>query len=480
MNPIDRTVAFFSAEAGLRRAKARQGIKAVMNYDAASKGRRTYNWKSPASSPDASAYGHREQIRQLARDMVRNRPLAARAKDVIVGAVVGTGIIPSIAGNAPQDVKDQIAEIIAQHLMSTDIDALGENTLPMLQEIVMSAVVSDGEMLVRMRKRDPRFSAGMVLPFQVQLMEADYLNQTVASYNSNLVLEGVEYGPTGAIEAYHLWSEHPGSVKRWTGLKTTRVSAGEIIHVRRTDRPEQTRGVSWFAPVMLTMGEISDYQEAQILKQRMAALMAGVVTTEDGGIEPNLASIEDLAPGALVKLPQGNTVQWTNPPSVQGYKEFMGEAMGMVAMGIGITRESLSGDLSGVNFSSARMGHMVMDRNVERWQQNIMIEQFCTGIERWLLQMWKLVPSLPKAEFTLDWTAPKRPLIDPAREIPANIDAVDAGLVSMQRTQRQMGYDPDVIRRERVQDMALDAAAKLPLRIPAVKAPPVVDPNQGN
>lgn len=476
MNFLDRTVAFFSAEAGLRRAKARQGIKAVMNYDSASKGRRTYGWKSPASGPDAAAYGQRETIRQLARDMVRNRPLATRARDVIVGSVVGTGIMPSVASTDTPEVKAKISEVVNRHLLSIDIDALGANTLPMLQEIAMGAVVTDGEVLVRLRKRDPRFATGLALPFQIQIMEADYLNQTITANGSNIVLEGVEYGPTGAVEAYHLWSEHPGAVKRWTGLATSRVPAAEIIHVRRTDRPEQTRGVSWFAPVMLTMGEISDYQEAQILKQRMAALMAGIVITEEDGTKPDMAGITDLAPGALVSLPAGNSIEWTQPPKVDGYKEFLGEAMGMVAMGMGITRESLSGDLSGVNFSSARMGHMIMDRNVERWQQNIMIEQFCTGIERWMLDIWRLDKRLPKPNFTLDWTAPKRPLIDPAREMSAAIEAVDAGLSSMQRTQRQMGYDPEVIRRERQQDMQADHDANLPPRGPkAVPDKPVND-----
>jgi len=482
MNPLDRVVSFFSAEAGLIRAKARAGIKVLMNYDAASKGRRTQGWKSPASSADGAGYGHRIHVRQLARDMVRNRPLAARAREVIVGAVVGTGIMPSVhAPGTTVAVKDRITAIVARHLLSTDIDALRENTLPMLQEIAMSAVVSDGEILVRRRIRDPRLEAGLALPFQIELMEADYLNTNITANGENMVVEGVEYGPTGAVEAYHLWSQHPGAVIRTTAfaLKSTRVAAQDIIHVRRTDRPGQTRGVSWFAPVMMTMGEISDYQEAQILKQRMAALLAGVVIPDENAADVNLKEIEDLAPGALVKLPAGNKVEWTNPPKVDNYKEFMAEAMGMVAMGLGITRESLSGDLSGVNFSSARMGHMVMDRNVERWQQNVMIEQFCSGVERWLLDAWALMSGLPKVEFTLDWTAPRRPLIDPTREIPASIDAVDAGLTSMQRTQRQMGYDPEIIRRERVQDLEMDAAAGLSPRVPAAK-PPQISVTQTN
>lgn len=472
MNPLDRLVNFFAPAAGNHRLRARAATQALMNYDAASKGRRTYGWKAPGTSADAAGQKARAQLRQLARDMVRNRPLAARAKDVIVGAVVGTGILPSVAApKASQAVKDRIAEVIQRHLMSTDIDTLGENTLPMLQEIVMGTVVTDGEILARRRNRDPRYAARLALPFQVEMLEADYLNTTITANGENVVIEGVEYGPTGAVEAYHLWSEHPGGARWFRPLKTERVNARDILHIRRTDRPGQTRGVSWFAPVMMTLGEISDYQEAQILKQRMSALLAGVITTEEGATPANVSEISELQPGALARLPIGNTIEWTEPPSVEGYGEFMGEAAGAIAIGMGITRESLSGNLKGVNYSSGRMGHLVQDRNVARWQQNLMIEQFCSGIERWVIEAWPLMSGLPRAQFTLDWTAPRRPLIDPSKEIPAMIDAVDAGMNSMQRLQREQGLDPDVIRRERAQDMELDQAAKLPARVPAVKPP---------
>lgn len=481
MNPIDALINFFDPKAGHSRLRSRKASAAVMNYDAASRGRRTYGWKAPSTSADAAGFGGaRIQLRQLARDMVRNRPLAMRAREVIVGAVVGSGIMPSInAPGASQRRKDQISAAVFRHLLSKDIDALGENTLPMLQEIVMGAVITDGEMLVRRRYRNTRFAPDLVLPFQIELLEADYLNDAVSSWGENMVFEGVEYGPTGAIEAYHLWTDHPGSTRRFRPITSTRVSAKDIIHVRRTDRPGQTRGVSWFAPVMMTMGEISDYQEAQILKQRMAALLAGVVTTDEDGTVPNLAAIEELSPGALVRLPAGNKVEWTDPPSVEGYGEFMGEAVGMVAMGMGITRESLSGNLKGVNYSSGRMGHMVQDRNVQRWQQNLMIEQFCVGIEAWLLEHWALMKNLPQVPFTLDWTAPRRPLIDPTKEIPAFIEAVDAGMTSMQRVQREQGYDPEVIRKERVQDRDLDKAENLPPRIPVAK-PPQINVTQGD
>ena len=463
MNPIDAVVNFFSPEAGYRRIKARAQTAAVMNYDAASKGRRTYGWKAPNTAADAAAYGQRPQLRQLSRDMIRNRPLAARVQSVITGSVIGTGIVPSV--NLPtgsEKAKRDIEQTLRDHLGSPDIDALGENNLYGLQAIVMNTVISDGEIFVRQRLRDTRFNPELKIPLQVELIEADWLDTTISSNGQNQVIEGVEYGPTGAIEAYHFWNRHPGEVRvPMTGLKSSRWPSSRVLHIRRSDRPGQMRGVPWLAPVMMTLGEISDYVEAQILKQRMAALLAGVITASSDGAAPDTKSLSDLAPGALVTVPEGSEVNWTSPPKVDGYAEFIKQAVAMIAVGVGVTYESLSGDLSQVNFSSAQMGHMVMDRNVDIWQAMV-INQFCRGVATWLLDAWRLQPDFPKRPFSLDWTAPRRPLINPRNDVPAMVEEMESGLTSRQRQQRQLGLDPDTIRRERVEDMKADQKAGLP------------------
>ena len=462
MNPVDAVVNFFAPESGHARIKSRMATAALMNYDAASKGRRTYGWKAPGTSADSAAYGVRPQLRQLSRELIRNRALAHRAQTVVTGSVVGTGIVPSAKVNGGSaKAKLDIEAALNAHINTTAIDALGEHTLFGLQRIAMNAVFSDGEVLVRRRMRDPRFSAGLILPLQIELVECDWLNTTVMTNGENKVIEGAEYGPTGAIEAYHFWDRHPGDVTAMGQNKSTRWPASSVIHVRRCDRPGQLRGVPWLAPVMMTLGEISDYQEAQILKQRMAALLAGVITPGPDGALPDTGALSDLAPGALVSVPEGSQVNWTHPPKVDGYGEFMKQAEAKIAVGVGITYESLSGDLSMVNFSSAQMGHMVMDRNVAIWQ-DMMIEQFCSGVERWLLEAWALVASLPRRQFSLEWTAPRRPLINPRNDLPAMVEEIDAGLTSRQRQQRQLGYDPETIRRERQEDMAADQAAGLP------------------
>lgn len=365
-------------------------------------------------------------------------------------------------GGGDDAAKAAAMAVLRQHLWTPDIDTLGENTLFGLQAIVMNAVFSDGEVFVRQRPRNTRFNPTLKIPFQIELIEPDFLNTTITSNGQNKVVEGLEYGPTGAVVAYHFWNQHPGDLHTlMTPLTSTRWDAKRVLHIRRTGRPGQSRGIPWMAPVMMTLGEISDYVEAQILKQRMAALLAGVVTAAEDGTKPDTKALDDLAPGALVEVPFGSQVNWTTPPRVDAYSEFIKQAVAMIAIGIGVTYESLSGDLSQVNFSSAQMGHMIMDRNVEIWQI-MLINQFCEGVERWLMEAWALMPSFPKQAFELDWTAPRRPLINPRNDIPAMIDEINAGLTSRQRKQRQLGLDPETIRRERVADMQADYNAGLP------------------
>ncbi|MEP5730373.1 MAG: phage portal protein [Sulfitobacter sp.] len=463
VNFLDRAILSLSPERGLRRIKAKSAANAVMNYDAASRGRRTSGWKAPATAADASAFGNRPRLRNLSRDMIRNRPYAARAQSVVTGNVVGTGIMPSVEMDPENQASSEAAlKFLKSHLMTTAIDAAGVNTLPGLQTQVMNAVFSDGEVLARQRLRKRSFNSKLPLLFQVQLMECDYLDETKQSHGRNEVVEGIEYGPTGRIEAYHLYDRHPGDVQFWRGrqLASSRVPAGQILHVRRSDRPGQMRGAPWLAPVMMALGELSDYQEAEILKQRMAALLAFFRENEDAIPDAAKTQISELAPGAVIDLEPGQKITPTSPPSKDGYSDFMRQGVFTIAMGLGITGESLSGDLRGVNFSSGRMGRMEMDRFIQVWQQQLVIDQFCAGIGEWSRDVWRMQgqsePNLPPVPASIGWTAPRRPLIDPSKEISASVAEIDAGLTSRSRKQRELGYDPETIAAERAEDALRD------------------------
>jgi lambda family phage portal protein len=455
MNLLDRAILSVAPQRGLARIQAKVKAQLLMNYDGASKGRRTYGWKSPSTDADTAAFGSREKLRNLSRDMIRNRSLAARGQAVVTGNVVGTGILPSVRMEDTSQAE-QAMEVLRSHLLTPAVDTYGINALPALQTQVMNAVFCDGEVLVRRRMRDTRYEKGLVLPFQIQIMEVDHLDLTVTSNGGNEVVEGIEYGPTGKAMAYHLLDRHPGDMSggHVGRQRTTRVPAEQILHIRKTDRPGQIRGVPWLAPVMMTIGEVSDYQEGQILKQKVASMLAFFIEASDDGEVYKGKELADLEPGAIVGLKPGQKMSATVPPALDSYEVFMREGIRTIATGLGLTYESF-GDLTGVNFSSGRMGRMEMDRFIQVWQQQIIIGQFCTGVARWTLETWKLVQlskNLPSPPDKIEWTAQRRPLIDPSKEISAAVEEITAGLTSRQRKQREMGLDPEVIARERAED----------------------------
>lgn len=446
---LDRAILSVSPTRGLSRIEARAKANILMNFDAGGNGRRVKGWKSPATDADAASLAGRATMRQRSRDMIRNAPFAKRAQSVVTNNVVGSGIIPTITGSNKSAVE-AASNVILPFLNSTDLDAHGALDLNAMQTVVCNSVFESGEVLAVRRMRT---SGGSSLPLAVELMEVDHLNQTIVSYDGNEVVDGVEFDADGVAAFYHLYEQHPGAATRKRTLKTRRVPASDVLHIRRIDRPGQVRGVPWLAPVMLTLGEMRDYQEAQILKQKISALLAGVVNPGDRKVPPNAPGLSDLAPGAIVYAEDGQEVKFTDPPTVDDYDAVMRLGLSAVAMGIGITYESLSGDLSRVNYSSMRAGRLEMDKNIETWQKQVLIGQFCAGIGRWAFDAYRLKQSGRISPMQMDWTAPARAMVDPSKEVPVVLKKIEGGLSSLQREQRKMGLNPDAIARERTEDI---------------------------
>lgn len=463
MSLIDRAIAGLSPAWAYRRAQARAALNVLAHYDAATTGNRGASWKRSSSDADGAA-GNRARIAFTGRDMMRNTPLALRAQQVIVNNVIGDGIIWKVNGGTDRR-KKALQKALKTHFDTTAIDADGRSNLYGLQRLVKNAVVADGEVLLRRRRRSNR--DGLALPFQIEVLEIDHLDTArdgVLGYigAEGEVREGIEYDAIGRRIAYWLFPRHPGAMTTWRGgLESKRVLATEIIHIYRQDRPKQMRGVSWFAPVALALQDLADGQDAQIMRQKIAACFAAfriapeadyaASTTETADV----AGLGTLVPGRIQNLAPGEDIRFSAPPAVDGYDTFTRLVLQTVASGMGITYEALSGDLSKVNFSSGRMGRMEMDRNVSAWQWLLMIPQMMQPLAAWALEAWALGNGLrPDDDMEIQWVPPHRMLVDPAREIVALRDEVKAGFASRQGQIRRLGYDPEDILAEQIADRA--------------------------
>jgi len=453
MNLLDRALRQIAPEAALRRVRSRAALDVMMNYQAATPGKRGASWRATGSDADTAARGARERLAYIARDMVRNTAFATRVQMVVANNVVGDGIIPKVVGGTKAQ-RASLFAAIERHCDTVLIDADGRQNLYGLQRIAAQSIVEAGEVLIRLRLRD--MTDGLPLPFQLQILEADYLDDTRDGTltNGNTVSGGIEFDLIGRRVAYYLFNEHPGAMY---GLRRTwessRVPASSVLHLYRQDRPGQMRGVSWFAPVALRLQDFADGQDAHLMRQKIAACFAAFrqapEAEQPGADAADPAGLADrIIPGRIQNLLPGETISFATPPPVSGYDEFNRWVFRAVSADIGVTYEALTNDFSGVNFSSARMGRMEMDRNVKSWQWLMMVPLMCQPIGAWMVEAWRLMSQQAKSDVRLEWVPPKRMLVDPTREIPSMADEVRAGFASRYEKIRELGYDPERVMEE--------------------------------
>ena len=152
-----------------------------------------------------------------------------------------------------------------------------------------------------------------------------------------------------------------------------------------------------------------------------------------------------------MNLPPGKDVKFGAPPGVDGYSEYARQVLRGISAGLNMPYEILTGDLSQVNFSSARMGWLEFHRNLQQWTWGMFVPQMCDPIWSWFIDAARLVNS--KADgVEVTWTPPRREMINPTDEIKAAIAGIRAGLQTRSDFIRSQGNDPDDVNEELAAD----------------------------
>jgi lambda family phage portal protein len=436
-NALDRMIGWWSPQRQLARVKARAITEVVKrHYEGAATGRRTQGWRRGTSDANAAAEGALGPLRNVARDLVRNNPYAARAVAVIVDEVVGWGLMASAAGEDWRAWAETTA---------CDVD--GRNDFAGLQKLVLRTTYESGEVLVRRRIRRP--DDGLPLPFQLQVLEPDYLDTTrdvERTERGGQIIQGIEFDAIGRRVAYWLFRDHPGSPR--ASVSSRPVPADDILHVYPQQRPGQVRGVSAFAPVILTFKDFDDLEDAILMKQKVAACLSVMVTDTDGSALPlgevrdaTHPEIDTLSPGLIRHLPMGQHVDVVQPPSVREYPEYAETQQRKLAAGLGVTFSDLTGNYTEMNFSASRMELIRHWSRVEDWRWRVLVPQFCDPVWTWAVQMGGIVGKALPA--TTLWDAPPMPMVDPDKEGLAAMRNIRTGVQSLYQVIRERGYNPD-------------------------------------
>jgi lambda family phage portal protein len=450
---LDRVLMTIAPKYALDRMRARAAALAMArHYDAASTGRRTSGWQRNFSDVNAANVPAIQMLRAHARDMVRNNSWARNGLRTIAKNTVGWGIHPK-AMDLPEASAAALHELWRKWAGSTECDADGRKTFYGMQAHVIRAVAESGEVLIRRRRR--RVEDGLTIPLQLQVLESDYLDTRkdgLRGQQGGPIIQGVEYDGIGRRAAYWLFEQHPGAMRLWPSqVVSKRVPAEDVLHIYAEDRPGQVRGITWFAPVIVNLKDFDEYEDATLMRQKIAACFAAFVTDTDGGAgalgapdEQGDPTIETIEPGTISYLPMGKSVEFSNPPVVSDHDSFSKSNLRRVAAGLGVTYEDLTGDYSQVNFSSARMARLSHWANVHDWRWNMLIPHFCDPVWRWAMEQMIIAgeidcPAPPDAQ----WTPPPMPMIEPDKEGLAYVRLVRAGAMTHDEMVREQGQDPD-------------------------------------
>ncbi len=445
MNIFDRYVMATNPVKGLERMKARamaQGLqkiqKASAGYDAAGSGRRWF--KGQSTSQNTENKKSLRAMRQVSRELERNYPSVGTACQVNESYIVGNGIIPKAKGLGNTSAKKvQLAnDLMANWVGDTEIDYYGNSNFFAQQGLFARTVCASGESLfVRRDARDRRLD----VPLRLQLVEGDFIDDSKdsnAAGTRNMV-QGIEF-INGRKANYYLYNEHPGDVG-FISNSSVPVAADEIAHGFELLRPGQVRGLPWGYSVFNIIKGLSDFDDAFIELQRMAACFGAFVYEEepDQNAPKNSILPDDMEPQTIVRLQGSERVVFSSPPTVSGQTSFTQRQDRIIASGYGIAYSALTGDFSTGNFAAEKMARIQMYMNIARRRNRILRPQL-KKIEKWWLEAAALAGYDLRGVY-FDWTPPKKEILDIKNELPVIIQKIRAGLGSLQGELREMGID---------------------------------------
>lgn len=429
-------------------------VTGARGYEAAARGRGTDGWRTSGANADSEIAAAGSVLRERMRDLVRNEPLAAKAVQVLVSNIVGTGIRPRAASadTGANRAADDVWLRFSRHC-----DADGHTDFHGLTQLAVREMIEGGECFARRVRR--RASERLPIPLQVQLYEADHLDAARLDHrpDGSRIVQGIEYDAQGRRRRYWMFPDHPGDPSPIFGrkLESVPIDAASIAHLFERQRV-QNRGVPWGVPAMRALRELGDWQTSELTRKKIEAAMVALVFGADEdqqSLAPTVMDadgnvIEQFEPGLIGYVRNGKDVKFNTPGSTSGIYEWNRVQQHIIAAGFRVPYELLTGDLSQVNFASSRVGLSEFRRMVEAVQWHVVIPQFCQPVWRWAMEMAWTMGLVPDPDIPAEWGPPRFESVNPMHDVMADILEVRAGFATWDQQVARRGYDPRQVMEE--------------------------------
>ena len=274
---------------------------AQTNYDNA----RHWAAADDLSAKSANNAHVRKQLRKRSRYEIANNSYARGIVSTLANYTIGAGPTPGITYLGNMLDREDVSQLSAV-VMRLFHEWWTEAEIATKLMTAATAVPQDGEaFFTKYTSLAPFWRSPVRL--NVRLLEADHFETDSIIAQLGVDESAVELDANGDIMGYYFLPNHPGDV--WAPLQTAqRVSARDVYHLFRADRPGQVRGIPWLTP---SLGIF-----AQLRRFVMATLTAAETAADHAAVLEQMAAAEDedqaepwermeIERGAMVTLPAG-------------------------------------------------------------------------------------------------------------------------------------------------------------------------------
>lgn len=455
-NWLDRAITWISPKIGFARMAWRN---AVRGYHAGEIRRGSENWIPTNAKAEQINQSQRTMIRSRARDTERNHDIIAGPIGTLERNVVSTGFrVQADTGN--KEIDKMMEDVFKDWQKKVNCDITGTQSFYQMCKMVIRRTEVDGGILfVKTYTGNPRF------PFQLQAREVDDLDSSGQIRNgNNVIVGGIEVDSNQKAVAYYLKTYSPDG---WFTGKTNRVDASRVIFLWNKTMPSQIREISQLASTLTRVNDTEEYLDAVSIKEKILASLTvfikRLLPSGDGpgrGIGGGKSNSPDydpqtgykrkrISPGIITELQPGDDVSAVIPTGqASNAREHVALHQRLIGNGIGLSYETVSRDMSQVNYSSARQGLLEDQRTYEDWQQWL-IDNFLSEVYTEVIISAVLAGELDIPDFWQKknqylnhrWTAPGWGWIDPLKEAVANDKAIQSGQDTLANVCARSGLD---------------------------------------
>ena len=493
VNMLEKAIAAVAPGMALKRAAARQGLKAINsgygNYGANLTKKSMRGWMYHGGSAKEDIEDNLDVLRQRSRDAYMGVPAAAAALKTMRTNVVAKGLVPTpqfdseylnLSEEAATKLHSQIIREFALWAESKHCDADKVDDFYKLQQLAFLSSIMNGDAFALLPLEAPENVDAYGL--KVRLVEADRVCSpdlydrlipcTVRGHQVQQIVQGVETDENGAVVAYWICNRHPladtsyvGTPQmEWTRVEINGAASGRqnILHIMNRERIGQRRGVPLLAPVIESIKQLGRYTDAEITAAVISSYFTvfvqpnsptdarpfGEMLPPDMQIDAADQGSIELGPGAIVSTNPGETVSFADPKHPNsGYDAFTEALLKQIGAALEISPEVMLKQFQ-TSYSAARGALNEFWRTCDMYRESF-ASDFCQPIyEEWFAEAvargrinapgFFSDPAIRKAYTGCIWNGPARTSLNPQQEVSAAEKRVELGFSTAEQETAQM------------------------------------------